>query len=47
MSAGELYNIIKENGAELLQETIDGVVTGNVCGVKQDREGSLLCTIVK
>ncbi|MCB2307255.1 methionyl-tRNA formyltransferase [Clostridium estertheticum] len=40
MSAGELYNILKENGAELLQETIDGVVTGNVCRVNQDTEGS-------
>ena len=40
MSAGELYNILKENGAELLQETIDGVVTGKICGVKQHTEGS-------
>ena len=40
MSAGELYNILKENGAELLQRTIEGVATGNICGVKQNAKAS-------
>lgn len=40
MTAGELYNLLKINGAELLDETINGIVTGKICGVKQPSDGS-------
>jgi methionyl-tRNA formyltransferase len=40
MTAGELYNLLSINAAELLEETIDGIVTGKICGVKQPSEGS-------
>ncbi|STB60826.1 methionyl-tRNA formyltransferase [Clostridium perfringens] len=40
MTAGELYNLLKINGAELLEETISGIITGKICGVKQPNDGS-------
>ena len=40
MTAGELYNLLKINGAELLEETIDGIITGKICVVKQPNDGS-------
>ncbi|EGT0692204.1 methionyl-tRNA formyltransferase [Clostridium perfringens] len=40
MTAGELYNLLKVNGAELLEETINGIITGKICGVKQPNDGS-------
>ncbi|HHD2964988.1 methionyl-tRNA formyltransferase [Clostridium perfringens] len=40
MTAGELYNLLKINGAELLEETINGIITGKICGVKQPNDGS-------
>lgn len=40
MTAGELYNLLKINGAELLEETINGIITGKICGVKQQSGGS-------
>lgn len=40
MTAGELYNLLKINGAELLEETINGIITGKICGVKQQNDGS-------
>ena len=40
MTAGELYNWLKINGAELLEETINGIITGKICGVKQPNDGS-------
>ncbi|HCG3018333.1 TPA: methionyl-tRNA formyltransferase [Clostridium perfringens] len=40
MTAGELYNLLKINGAELLEETINGIITGKICVVKQPNDGS-------
>ncbi|EOU1723373.1 methionyl-tRNA formyltransferase [Clostridium perfringens] len=40
MTAGELYNLLKINGAELLEETINGIIAGKICGVKQPNDGS-------
>ncbi|HAT4133889.1 methionyl-tRNA formyltransferase [Clostridium perfringens] len=40
MTAGELYNLLKINGAELLEETINGIIIGKICGVKQPNDGS-------
>ncbi|MDK0898748.1 methionyl-tRNA formyltransferase [Clostridium perfringens] len=40
MTAGELYNLLKVNGAELLEETINGIITGKICGIKQQNDGS-------
>ncbi|EOU1149489.1 methionyl-tRNA formyltransferase [Clostridium perfringens] len=40
MTAGELYNLLKINGAELLEKTINGIITGKICGVKQPNDGS-------
>ncbi|MCX0395378.1 methionyl-tRNA formyltransferase [Clostridium perfringens] len=40
MTAGELYNLLKINGAELLEETINGIITGKICGIKQPNDGS-------
>ena len=40
MTAGELYNLLKINGAELLEETINGIITGKICGIKQQSDGS-------
>lgn len=40
MTAGELYNLLKINGAELLEETINGIITGKICGIKQSNNGS-------
>ncbi|EJT5919999.1 methionyl-tRNA formyltransferase [Clostridium perfringens] len=40
MTAGELYNLLKVNGAELLEETINGIITGKICGIKQPNNGS-------
>lgn len=40
MTAGELYNLLKINGAELLEETITGIITGKICGIKQPNDGS-------
>ena len=40
MTAGELYNLLKVNGAELLEETINGIIAGKICGVKQPNDGS-------
>ncbi|MGU8480215.1 methionyl-tRNA formyltransferase [Clostridium perfringens] len=40
MTAGELYNLLKINGAELLEETINGIITGKICGIKQQNDGS-------
>ncbi|MDB2068962.1 methionyl-tRNA formyltransferase [Clostridium perfringens] len=40
MTAGELYNLLKINGAELLEETINGIIAGKICGVKQQSDGS-------
>lgn len=40
MTAGELYNLLKINGAELLEETINGIITGKICGIKQPDDGS-------
>lgn len=41
MSAGELYNILKISGADLLVETINGIAKGNISRVKQqDNESS-------
>lgn len=40
MTAGELYNLLKINGAELLEETINGIATGKICGIKQPSDGS-------
>ena len=40
MTAGELYNLLKINGAELLEETINGIITGKICGIKQPNNGS-------
>ncbi|HEE9846556.1 methionyl-tRNA formyltransferase [Clostridium perfringens] len=40
MTAGELYNLLKVNGAELLEETINGIITGKICGIKQPNDGS-------
>ncbi|MDZ5253794.1 methionyl-tRNA formyltransferase [Clostridium sp. LIBA-8841] len=40
MTAGELYNLLKTNGAELLEETIDGIASGKISGVKQPSDGS-------
>lgn len=40
MTAGELYNLLKTNGAELLEETIDGIASGKISGVKQQSEES-------
>jgi methionyl-tRNA formyltransferase len=41
MSAGELYNILKISGADLLVETIKGIAKGNISRVKQqDNESS-------
>lgn len=40
MTAGELYNLLKINGAELLEETINGIISGKICGVKQPNDGS-------
>lgn len=40
MTAGELYNLLKVNGAELLKETINGIITGKICGIKQPNDGS-------
>lgn len=40
MTAGELYNLLKINGAELLEETINGIITGKICRVKQPNDGS-------
>ena len=40
MTAGKLYNILKINGAELLEETIIKVAEGNISRVKQQDEGS-------
>ncbi|MDU7886116.1 MAG: methionyl-tRNA formyltransferase [Clostridium perfringens] len=39
MTAGELYNLLKINGAELLEETINGIITGKICGIKQPNDG--------
>lgn len=39
MTAGELYELLKINGSELLEETIDGIITGKICGIKQQRDG--------
>lgn len=39
ITAGELYELLKINGAELLEETIDGIITGKICGIKQQRDG--------
>lgn len=35
MNAGNLHDILMENGAELLLDTIDGVVSGNIICTKQ------------
>lgn len=40
LTAGELYNLLKVNGAELLEETINGIITGKICGIKQPNNGS-------
>ncbi|MGG5461216.1 methionyl-tRNA formyltransferase [Clostridium sp. B9] len=40
MTAGELYNVLKIDGADLLEKTIDGIASGEICGVKQPSEGS-------
>lgn len=40
MTAGELYNLLKINGAELLEETINGIITGKIYGIKQPTDGS-------
>lgn len=40
MTAGELYNLLKTDGAKLLEETIDGIVSGKISGVKQQNEES-------
>lgn len=40
MTAGELYNLLKINGAELLEETINGIITGKICRIKQPNDGS-------
>ena len=40
MTAGELYELLKINGAELLEETINGIIAGEICKVKQQSEGS-------
>ncbi|HAT4307424.1 TPA: methionyl-tRNA formyltransferase [Clostridium perfringens] len=40
MTAGELYNLLKINGAELLEKTINGIITGKICGIKQPNDGS-------
>lgn len=40
MTAGELYNLLKINGAELLEETINGIITGKICGIKQPNDES-------
>ncbi|BDU81498.1 methionyl-tRNA formyltransferase [Clostridium perfringens] len=40
MTAGKLYNLLKINGAELLEETINGIITGKICGIKQPNDGS-------
>lgn len=40
MTAGELYNLLKINGAELLEETINGIITGKICGIKKQSDGS-------
>lgn len=40
MTAGELYNLLKINGAELLEETINRIITGKICGIKQPNDGS-------
>ncbi|NGT57835.1 methionyl-tRNA formyltransferase [Clostridium perfringens] len=40
MTAGELYNLLKVNGAELLEETINGIITGKICGIKQPNDVS-------
>lgn len=40
MTAGELYNLLKTNGAELLEETIAGIASGKISGVKQQSEES-------
>jgi len=40
MTAGELYTILKVNGAELLDETINGIIRGKITGVKQQGDGS-------
>ncbi|EHK2441431.1 methionyl-tRNA formyltransferase [Clostridium perfringens] len=40
MTAGELYNLLKINGAELLEETINGIITGKICGIKQPNDRS-------
>ncbi len=39
MTAGELYNLLKINGAELLEKTINGIITGKICGIKQPNDG--------
>lgn len=39
MTAGELYELLKINGTELLEKTIDGIITGKICGIKQQRDG--------
>ena len=38
-TAGELYNLLKINGAELLEKTINGIITGKICGIKQPNDG--------
>lgn len=40
MTGGELYELLKTNGAELLEQSIDEIATGKICGVKQPIEGS-------
>lgn len=40
MTAGELYNLLKINGAKLLEETINGIIAGKICGIKQPNDGS-------
>lgn len=47
MTAGELYNLLKVNGAELLEETINGIITGKICGIKQPNDGSSYVKMLK
>ncbi|GAA0066781.1 MAG: methionyl-tRNA formyltransferase [Clostridium perfringens] len=47
MTAGELYNLLKINGAELLEETINGIITGKICGIKQPNDGSSYVKMLK
>lgn len=46
MTAGELHDILKENGAELLAETIKGVASGNIKRIKQDQNEGIYASML-